>query len=83
MSKNRHTYETRGGTVSEADTFAQLLEHLRLAEEAAYVIGHLNKTCGQDLKGQGFLAIGEMLKLTQINVTNLATKSLRSQSGYR
>ena len=80
---NRLPYETVGGVLSESDTFAQLLEYLRMAEEAAYTIGHLNKTCGQDLKGQGFLAIGEMLKLTQINITNLATKAMRSQSGYR
>ena len=76
-------YETRSGQVSEADTFSVLLEHLRLAEEACYTIGHLNKTCGQDLKGQGFLAVGEMLKMTCISITNLATKSMRSQSGYR
>jgi hypothetical protein len=76
-------YETRAGQVSEADTFSKMLEHLREAEECAYTLGHLNKTCGQDLKGQGFLAIGEMLKLTCINVTNLATRSMRSQSGFK
>ncbi len=80
---NRLPYETIAGQVSEADTFAQLLEYIRLAEEACYVIGHLNKTCGQDLKGQGFLAMGEMLKLTGVNITKLATQAMRSQTGYR
>ena len=80
---NRLTYETKGGQVSEADTFSQLLEYLRLAEEACYVIGHINKTCGQDLKGQGFLAIGEMLKMTHVNVTKLATQSTRSMTGWK
>lgn len=81
----RLIYETKGGHVSEADTFAQLLEYLRLAEEACYVIGHLRKA-NDDSKGgvgQGFLAIGEMLKLTQINVTNLATGKVRRSAGYR
>jgi hypothetical protein len=75
---NRLPYETIGGAISEADTFAQLLEHLRMAEEAAYMIGHLNKSNDQPIRGQGFLAIGEMLKLTQINVTKLATASVRN-----
>jgi hypothetical protein len=79
----RLPYETVGGHISEADTFAQLLEHLRLAEEACYVIGHLNKTQSQDLKGQGFLAIGEMLKMTCTNVTKLATGSTKSLTGYK
>lgn len=83
MTQNRLPYETRGGQISEADTFSQLLEHLRLAEEAAYTLGHLSKMQGDDLRGQGFLAIGEMFKLTIINVTNLATKSLRTKAGYR
>lgn len=73
----RLTYETRAGVVSEADTFAQLLEHLRLAEEGAYMLGHLYKAQGDDMRGQGFLAIGEMFKLTQINVTKLATANTR------
>lgn len=79
----RLPYETRGGYISEADTFAQLLEHLRLAEEGAYMLGHLYKAQGDDMRGQGFLAIGEMFKLTQVNITNMATKSLREQAGYR
>ena len=83
MTKNRLPYETRAGYLSEADTFSQLLEHLRMAEEACYTLGHLAKMQGDDLKGQGWLAIGEMYKLSQTNVTNLATKSLRSQAGYR
>jgi len=74
MTQNRLPYETRAGTPSESDTFAQLLEHLRLAEEAAYLIGHLRKANDDDLTGQGFLAVGELLKLTQINVTRFITK---------
>lgn len=70
----RLPYETTAGQISEADTFAQLLEYLRLAEEAAYTIGHLRKANDDETCGQGFLAIGEMLKMTQVNVTKFVTK---------
>ncbi len=80
--KNRLPYETKAGYVSEADTLAQLLEYLRLAEEAAYTIGHLRKAQDDNLVGQGWLAIGEMLKATQLGVTKLATKPMRSRVGF-
>lgn len=83
MSRNRLPYETKGGNLSSADTYSQLIEYLRLAEEACYVLGHYHKSQDDWHKGQGFLAIGEMLKMTGINVTNLATRSLRAQSGYK
>ena len=83
MSKNRLTYETRAGYVSESDTYAQLMEHLRMAEEACYTLGHLAKMQSDDLKGQGWLAIGEMFKLSQVNVTNLATGSMRKKAGLK
>lgn len=71
---NRLPYETRAGYISKADTFSQLIEHLRLAEEACYLLGHLNKADDEELIGQGWIAVGEMMKLTIRNVTNLATK---------
>ena len=67
-------YETRAGQVSESDTFMRMIEHLRKAQEDAYTIGHLKKANGDELIGQGFLAIGEMLKMMVVNVTRLATK---------
>jgi hypothetical protein len=54
-----------------------------MAEEAAYTIGHLFKAQDDLAYGQGFLAVGEMLKMTQINVTNIATRSLREKGGFR
>lgn len=70
---------------TEADIYTSLMERLRLAEEAAYILGHYFKA--QDTsdfdKGQGFLAVGEMLKMTQLNVTNLATRGLRQKAGLR
>ena len=72
---NRLDYETRAGQVSEADTFTKLLEYLRLAEESCYTLGHITKAQGSahELRGQGWLAVGEMLKLTQTQITKLAT----------
>jgi hypothetical protein len=79
----RLPYETRAGQPSEADTFAQLLEYLRLAEEAAYLIGHLRNAQNDKLEGRCWLEIGEMLKFTQKNITSLATKRFNLRTGYR
>lgn len=81
--KNRLNYETRAGQVSEADTYMQLLEYLRLAEEAAYLLGHLRKANDDEVTGQGWLAVGEMLKLTQRNVASLALNKSKSSTGFR
>ena len=61
---NRLDYETIAGQVSEADTYAKLMEYLRLAEESCYTLGHITKAQGpaHELKGQGWLAVGELLK---------------------
>lgn len=69
--------------ITEADLFTRLLERLRLLEEGSYILGHFYKANDDWEKGQGFLAIGEMFKMTQINVTNLATKSIRAEGGFR
>jgi hypothetical protein len=74
---NRLTYETRAGHVSEADTFAKMIEYLRMAQECAYTIGHLRKANDEEVTGQGFIAVGEMLKLTQDSLLKLITKSTR------
>lgn len=68
---------------TEAEIFTRVLENLRLAEEAAYILGHFYKAQDDFAHGQGLLAVGEMLKMTQINITNLATKAMRSQAGFR
>jgi len=68
---------------TEADIYSSLLERLRLCEEGAYILGHFFKAQDDFEKGQGFLAVGEMFKYTQINVTNLATRSIRAEGGFR
>lgn len=74
MSDSYSRYETVGGQASESETFSRLLEHLRLASEAAYVIGHLKKANDDTLIGTGFLAIGQLLERMVGQVTTLITK---------
>lgn len=75
----RLPYSTTGGQVSEADTFAQLTEYLRLAAEAAYVLGHLAKANDNAPRGDGFLAVGQRLEKTRELVTGLAMGKIRLQ----
>jgi hypothetical protein len=69
--------ETRAGIFSEGETFARLIEHLKLAAEDAYLIGHYKKANDDELRGQGYLAVGQMLERVCVSVTDLATKGLR------
>ena len=69
--------------LTEADIFTRLLERLHLLEEGCYILGHYYKAQDDFNRGQGLLAVGEMFKMTQINVTNLATKSIRAEGGFR
>lgn len=73
----RLPHETKAGHFSEGETFAQLIEHLRLAQEAAAFIGHYKKANDEELVGQGWLGISQMLERTCKAVTDLATKGLR------
>ena len=83
MTSNRLDYQTTAGQISESDTFAQLLEHLRLAQECCNVIGHIRAVQDDTLVAKGWHGIAEMLKMTQTNVTNIATKKLRASSGFK
>lgn len=53
------------------ETFAKLIEHLRLAQEDSAMMAHLRRD-DDKLIAQGWLAISEMLKKTQAQVTKLA-----------
>lgn len=68
---------------TESILFTRVMENLRMAEEAAYILGHFYKAQDDFAHGQGFLAVGELLKMTQTNITNIATKSLRQAGGFR
>lgn len=72
-------YETVGGQASEAVTYSRLIEHLRLAAECCYTLGHLRKANDDHLIGSGFLGIGQLLEKVCTNVTNLAMKGSKIQ----
>lgn len=69
----RLPYETKAGNFAEAETLMQLIEHLRLAAEAAYMIGHHRKENGDLLVGQMFLANGEAYENACKFMTRMAT----------
>jgi hypothetical protein len=55
------------------EVFAQLIEHIAKAQEAAAMLYHLEAD-NNKLQAQGWLAVSEMFKLTRTNVTKLAMK---------
>lgn len=60
---------------THSETYVKLLEHLRLAQEDAAMLAHLHNAEGGSkdaLIAKGWMAVSEMLKLTQHNVTKLA-----------
>lgn len=69
--------------LTDSELYTHLIEQLRLAEEAAYIIGHFYKAQDDFEYGQGFLAVGEMLKMTQTNVMNIATRHIRNAGGFK
>ena len=72
-------YELKAGTLSEGETFMKILDLLRQAETQIDILGHYKKENGDELIGQGFLAIGELIKKVQYNLTKLATGKIRMQ----
>lgn len=64
---------------ARSEIYERLIEHLRLAQEAAATIGHLHADdpLTGKAKAMGFLAISEALKEMQRNVRMVATASGR------
>lgn len=69
---NRLPYETKAGNFSEGETYAQLMEYIRLAAEACYSLGHYSKANDDWTRGQGFLAVGQLLEKVNLEITKLA-----------
>lgn len=57
------------------EEFAKLIEHLRKAQEAAAMLAHLTRD-DDKLRAQGWLAVSEMFKKVQSQVTKLAVSRL-------
>lgn len=72
----RLKYETKGGYFDEKATLEDIAEFITLAAEACYAVGHHRKENGDMLNGQGFLAIGQLMEMTKININDLAMGKL-------
>lgn len=65
---------------TRGDTFAKLLEHLRLAQEDAAMLAHLHNTEGNDmdkLLAKGWLGVSELLKRQCHVITQQAMKGFQ------
>lgn len=73
-------WETKGGQMTSGETFAMLMEHLRLAQEDAAMLSHLHRAygTGADLVlAKGWLNVSEGLKQMQERVTEFARRGLQ------
>jgi hypothetical protein len=58
---------------TKSEVYSRLMEHLRLAQEDAATLGHLTID-ESPMTAQGWRAVSEMFRNTQVQVTKLATK---------
>lgn len=58
---------------TQGEKFAEFIEHIRKAQEASAMLAHLAAANDDKFMQKGWLAISEMMKLTVINSTKLAT----------
>lgn len=58
---------------TKAEKYAELMEHLRKAEEAAAMLAHLVRDESPG-NSKGWLIIADLFKATQLKVIALATK---------
>jgi hypothetical protein len=62
------------------EEFAQLIEHLRKAQEHCSMIGHLTSAQGSKedrVLGNAWITVSELLKVMQIKTTSLAQGKLQ------
>lgn len=79
----RLKYETSGGAISKADTFAQLLEYTRLAEEDMRLLGRLRKIANDDLTSNMWIACADRFAKIQQVISHLGNSKTRFSVGYR
>jgi len=61
---------------TQGEQFAILLDHLRRAQEASAMLAHLVRD-NDALQAQGWLAISELMRKVQHEVTNLARRRMQ------
>lgn len=62
---------------TEGDEFAKLTYHLRMAQEAAAMIAHLNKANDAHQRARMWLNVSEMMKKLIHQITQLAMRKLQ------
>ena len=62
---------------TKGESFAKLIEHIRLAQEDSATLAHLSNANDERQIAIAWLAVSEMLKKVQHNITQLATKGLQ------
>jgi sulfur carrier protein ThiS len=65
---------------TRGETYAKLLEHLRLAQEDAAMMGHLLSAEGSKedrVLGNAWLTVSELIRKMGLEVTQLATRGLQ------
>lgn len=62
---------------TQGESFAKLMEHLRYAQEDAATLAHLANANDNRALAKGWLAVSEMFKKVQHQVTLLATGKLQ------
>ena len=65
---------------TKGEIFYKLIEHLRLAQEDAAMLAHLNNADGDKMGGviaKGWLGISELIEKMVYHVTQLATKGFQ------
>lgn len=68
-------YDTIGGLPTPGLMYAKLLDHLREAQDCAAMLAHLQRTedgVKDAALANGWLAIAELFRRTEITVTKLA-----------
>jgi len=58
------------------ETYSQLMEHLRKAQEAAAMLAHLHKANDHHETSRRWLLVSENFQKMQYTLTQLATRSL-------
>ena len=57
---------------TRGETYVQLIEHLRLAQEGCATLAHLDRANGDVALANGWLTLSELFKRAQHNVIELA-----------
>lgn len=74
------SFSTIGGIATKDEAYRKLMHHLEEAENQALVIGHLHNTEDDNMSkllAKGWYGVGEMLKMTRVQIRELAMKRMQ------